>query len=135
MGVRVPPLQGNHDYLAWFGNSASGVTVLGALFGLLPPLAALAAIAWYLLQMYESKTYRDWRERRQRDKKKRKIAKLQAQQKVIAAELEALETMKAAKDFAEHMVQTVASTAGAQVQAAKNEAAAVDAPKPKQEKK
>lgn len=121
-----------HDYLAWLGNGASVATVLGTVMGLLPPLAALAAIAWYLLQMYESKTYREWREKRLVRKKERKIARLQAQQRVISAELEALATLRAAKDFADHMVKTAAVRADDKVQAAKDEAAAaaVDPPEP-----
>lgn len=119
MGGRVQ----NHDYIAWLGNSASLAAIAGTIMGLLPPLAALAAIAWYLLQMYESKTYRDWRDERLRRKKERKIARLVAKQKVIAAELEALATLRAAKDFAEHMVKAATVKADDKVQAAKVDAA------------
>lgn len=38
----------------------SGVLVLGSLAGILPPLAALGAIIWYALQVYESKTVQAW---------------------------------------------------------------------------
>lgn len=35
----------------------SASTMVGSLAGILPPLAALVAIAWYLLQIYESATF------------------------------------------------------------------------------
>lgn len=116
MGARV--VQGNHDYLAWLGNGGALATIAGTILGLLPPLAALAAVIWYLVQIYESKTYRDWRDERLRRKKERKIARLKAKQKVVAAELEALETVRAAKDFADHMVATATKVATSKVQEA-----------------
>jgi len=115
-GVRA---MGNHDSLLWLGNGGAAVTVLGTIFGLLPPLAAIAAICWYLIQMYESKTYRDWRDARLRRKKERKIARLQARQKVIEAELEALSVKQAAAAFAAHMVATAETVAATKVADAK----------------
>lgn len=32
----------------------------GAFVGILPPLAALGAIIWYAIQIYESRTFQDW---------------------------------------------------------------------------
>ena len=122
MGTHSMP---EHDYFAWLGNSASVVTILGSIFGLLPPLAALVAIIWYMIQVYESKTYREWRARRLHDKKTRKIARLQAQQKVIQAELEALDTKRAAAAYAEHMVRNAEHVAAEKVHVAKVEAAAL----------
>lgn len=39
-------------------DAISAGTIVGALAGLLPPLAAVAAIIWYAIQIYESKTFR-----------------------------------------------------------------------------
>lgn len=40
--------------------------IVGALSGLLPPLAGLAAIIWYVVQIWESKTCQKWRKLRRR---------------------------------------------------------------------
>lgn len=37
-------------------DAGAGATILASFAGLLPPLAALAGIIWYGLQIYESKT-------------------------------------------------------------------------------
>ncbi len=42
--------------LNYVGDAGAGATILAALAGWLPPLAALAGIIWYLIQIYESKT-------------------------------------------------------------------------------
>lgn len=41
-------------------DSVSAAAILGTLAGWLPPLAALAAIVWYAVQIWESKTVQAW---------------------------------------------------------------------------
>ncbi len=60
--------------LSWFGNGASGVAIVSTMFGWLPPAAALIAIVWYLIQIYESVTVQKWLA----GKRARKIARLKA---------------------------------------------------------
>jgi hypothetical protein len=40
------------------GHGVAGGTVLGTLFGWLPPLAALLGCIWYLIQICESRSFR-----------------------------------------------------------------------------
>ena len=42
------------------GDIASGVAVLGTLAGILPPLVAVAALLWYVVQIWESDTVQGW---------------------------------------------------------------------------
>lgn len=60
--------------LSWFGNIASGVTIVTTLFGILPALAAGVALVWYVIQIYESTTVQRWLAGR----RMRKIARLKA---------------------------------------------------------
>lgn len=41
-------------------DTISAAAIVGAFFGWLPPLAALMASLWYLLQIYESDTVQTW---------------------------------------------------------------------------
>jgi hypothetical protein len=54
---------GDH-VLSWVGNVASIGAVVSAFVGWLPPAAALVAIIWYMIQIYESDTVQGWRKRR-----------------------------------------------------------------------
>lgn len=38
----------------------SALAILGTLSGMLPPLAALGALTWYVIQVYESDTVQSW---------------------------------------------------------------------------
>lgn len=52
-------------FVSWvFAHVASGVAVVAALAGYLPPLAALIAFVWYIIQICESETFRKWQARR-----------------------------------------------------------------------
>ena len=53
-----------HPVLNWLGNLAAVTTIAGTIFGWLPVFAALVAIGWYLIQIYESKTFNNWRRKR-----------------------------------------------------------------------
>lgn len=42
------------------GDTISALAVLTTLAGFLPPIAALSAMLWYCVQIYESKTVQAW---------------------------------------------------------------------------
>lgn len=41
-------------------DAGAGATIVASLAGFLPPLAAIAGIIWYGIQIYESKTCQIW---------------------------------------------------------------------------
>jgi uncharacterized protein (DUF2062 family) len=45
-------------------HAVSATIALGAIAGVLPPLAALVAILWYAIQIWESKTVQNWFKRK-----------------------------------------------------------------------
>lgn len=71
---RAPMTTQDSPLLSWFGNIASGVTIVTTLFGILPALAAGVALVWYVIQIYESTTVQRWLAGR----RMRKIARLKA---------------------------------------------------------
>lgn len=48
------------------GHVLSLGAIVGCFAGLLPPLAALAAIVWYAIQIWESDTVRAWFKRKEK---------------------------------------------------------------------
>ncbi len=60
--------------LSWVGNSASAVAIVSTFVGWLPPMAALIALVWYVIQIHESKTIQAWH----RNRRTRKIARMKA---------------------------------------------------------
>ena len=42
------------------GDIVSGAAALGSLLGFLPPIVALAALLWYVVQIWESDTVQGW---------------------------------------------------------------------------
>lgn len=72
---------GDH-VLSWFGNSASIGAVVSTIFGWLPPAAALIALIWYVIQIYESATVQKWI----RTRRTRKIARMKAQVLLMEAQ-------------------------------------------------
>ncbi len=84
----------------WFGDGLSVGAIVGAFLGLLPAVAAIAAFIWYLIQIYESDTAQKWLDKRRAFRKSARITKLRAEQKVLLAELEALELVREARAVA-----------------------------------
>lgn len=106
-------------FFAWFGS----------LVGLLPAFAALIGIIWYTIQIMESNTVQKWLDKKRTARKGRRIAKLKAEQKVLTAELEALEVVREARVFAEDKVAKATHEATTQLateQAAQKQAALDD---------
>lgn len=63
-----------HDVGTWAGHAISAGAIVGTLAGWVPVIAAVVALIWYLIQIFESATARRWLAARQR----RKIARLKA---------------------------------------------------------
>ena len=50
----------DHSHLVAAANLISLGAIFGSLMGIVTPLAAIAALIWYALQIYESKLVQDW---------------------------------------------------------------------------
>jgi hypothetical protein len=99
-----PVLENQFDLSHWVGHVTSIIAALGAFMGLLPSAVALVALIWYSVQLYESRTVQHYLRNRKMVRKAKKIARLRAKEKVIIAELEALEVMREAKATAREKV-------------------------------
>ena len=105
----------DHPVFHWVGNAVSLAAIAGTLAGWLPLFAAVVAVIWYSIQIWESATVRHYLSNRQTIRKAKKIAKLRARAKVIAASLDALEVVRAAKAEAKEKVAVAAAEAAKQV--------------------
>ncbi len=70
--------------------------VIGSIIGYLPIIAAVVAMAWYIIQISESPTVRHWLEKRRVVRRAKKITRLKAIEKIVTAQLDALETLRQA---------------------------------------
>ncbi len=75
-------MQDSDHVLSYIGNGASGLAIVTTIFGWLPPAAALIAIVWYVVQIYESDTIQKWIKSR----RTRKIARMKAQVLMMEAQ-------------------------------------------------
>ena len=91
----------------------AGAVIVTAIIGWLPYIAAAIAILWYVIQIWESRTVQHWHENRRMVRKAKRVARLKAKEKVIVAQLEALETLRQARVDARDKVEV------ARVEAAK----------------
>lgn len=76
-----------------FGHAVSLAALLGSIAGLLPAVASVLAIGWYLIAIYESKTMKRWRDQRRTIK----LASLEAKQKALKARIAASALVEATK--------------------------------------
>lgn len=97
--------------LNFWGHVMALLSWLGSLLGLLPVMAALVGFIFYSIKIYESDTCQKKLEKIRTKRKGRRIAKLYAEQKVLLAELEALETVREARVYAEAKVAAAAHEA------------------------
>ena len=67
----------------WIANGASFGMVVISLLGLVPPIAALIAVFWYCIQIYESQTVQSLIRRR----KKAQLLRLRAKAAAIESQL------------------------------------------------
>ena len=98
---------------SWVADTLSAGAIVATIAGYLPFIAAVAGLLWYLIQIWESRTVQHWMRNRQMVRKAKRIAKLKAKEKVIVAQLEALETLRQARVDARDKVEV------AKVEAAK----------------
>ena len=105
----------------WMGHAASAGTVFITILGWAPPIAAMIAVIWYVIQIGESQTFRQWRVNRAILKHARQVARA----KVTAAEAQARTLVEAAKADAKILLRAAAIGAHELVDVAKEDAATV----------
>lgn len=66
----------------WFSNLLGGGVVTATLVGMAPAAAAVIAILWYLIQIYESRTVQRWLSQH----RVRKLARLKARVIMLEAQ-------------------------------------------------
>lgn len=81
----------------------AAAAILAALAGYLPPIAAILAIAWYLLQFWESRTLQAYMQKRAQRRIVTLTAKLAALQLQTSADVAATEIKNAAKAAAQDL--------------------------------
>jgi hypothetical protein len=67
----------------WIGNGFSIATIATTFIGWTPAIAAVVALVWYLIQIYESATVQHWLGTR----RLRKIVRLRARAAVLETEI------------------------------------------------
>lgn len=75
-----------HSIQAWAGNIISVGAIAGSWLGHIPALAAIVALIWYLIQIYESLTVQRWLANR----RVRKLARLKARVVMLEAQSQPL---------------------------------------------
>lgn len=71
----------DHTLIYWLGNFASASAIVTTLLGILPSVAAIVALVWYLIQIYESQTIQVWIAKR----RVQRIARLQAKLLILTS--------------------------------------------------
>jgi hypothetical protein len=107
--------------LSWMGHVASVGAIFTTILGWAPPIAAMIAVIWYLIQISESQTAIQWRANRAVLNHARKVARA----KVAAAEAQAKTLVDAAKADAKSVLRAAATGAHELVEIAKEDAATV----------
>lgn len=93
-------------------DGAGALVILGAFAQLLPPIAAILAGMWYLVQIYESKTIQSYMHRSRIRRWSNKLRKIEAERLVVLAELDAAEKVRAATAYANERLEEAKSDAG-----------------------
>lgn len=71
-----------HRAMLATADTLSAGAILASFTGWLPPLAALVAVLWYIIQMWESETVRGWLHRHNIVKRRRSRNKRRSHHKV-----------------------------------------------------
>lgn len=95
------------DVSHWAGHILSLFAIVGSFAGLFPAIAALAAVIWYVINIYESRTVQTWVQRRHERRIVALSAKLASLQLRTAARAAGMEL----KGAAEAAAQTLRSDA------------------------
>lgn len=66
-----------HRAITYSVDAFAGASIVGALMGWMPAIAALAAVLWYVVQIYESKTVQRHVRRLRLKALRRRLAKLE----------------------------------------------------------
>ena len=53
-------MENQFDVSHWIGHIVSLFALTGSMFGLLPAIAGVAALLWYIIQIWESRTVQEW---------------------------------------------------------------------------
>ena len=80
----------NAHPVTWIADIISGLAIAGTIVGFLPYIAAILGMIWYVIQICESNTVQVWWQTRKIRKKTRLMARLKAEEKAIAAQIEAI---------------------------------------------
>lgn len=83
--------------------------------GIVAAMAGLLAIVWYSISIYESDTAKTWRTEHTQRRKTRRISRLRAKERVITAQLEALELRRSAAASAAELMRSAEQTAAEKV--------------------
>jgi hypothetical protein len=83
VATRGSEVEEGQGIISWIGHTLSGAALVGSIIGWFPGVAAVVALLWYGIQIYESKTYQAWK----RGRRLRQMATL----RIEMARLEALE--------------------------------------------
>lgn len=75
-------MTGDTSISSWVSNIVSTGAVAATLLGYVPSIAAIVALLWYLIQIWESATARRW----VADRRLRKLARLKAQVIMLEAQ-------------------------------------------------
>jgi dipeptide/tripeptide permease len=112
-------------------------TYLGHAVGYLPGFVAVVggmlAIVWYSVMLWESKTVQDWHAKSSARRKMKKIANLKAQEKIITAQLAALEVRRVAREDAADKVQAATADAALVITRGETAQSVEELTKPKSE--
>lgn len=90
-------------------------TILGILPQLVGVVAAVVAMCYYSICMWESRTVQHWYNNRKLVQKAKRVARIRAEQKVLLAELEALEVVREARALAVEKVEAAKAEAAKMV--------------------
>ena len=108
------PMENQFDVSHWIGHIVSLFALTGSMFGLLPAIAGVAALAWYVIQIWESRTVQEWAQRRNHRKILQYAAKLaalqlktEAHQARITLKAEAVVAANVLKDVAKYDVGSI----------------------------
>ena len=105
----------NVDIATMTGHGIAGSTLIAALFNVLPItlaiLGAMAALIWYIIQIYESRTFQHWNNNRKMKNASKKLAKLKAEELKQQAIIDATALVRDARSEARHVLEVATEEA------------------------
>lgn len=107
------------EQISPFGHGTAATAVLAALTGWLPAvltiIATVFSILWFGLCIWESRTVQHWKRNMQLKRRARKLVRYKAKEKIILAEIAALEMVREARTMARDHVEHAKSEAAAEL--------------------